>query len=199
DFEHDINPLGAERRTLVAGEDFEVAILAVPPAVQEQICRPLREADQRYAAMLTGAKAVVTQAAQLWLDRTPEQLGWRWSCDSLMSVYVEPIDTYCDMSHLLPCEHWPEEDDVRHIAYFCGVIPTADVQDAAAAEHNVGQATLDFLEQDAGRFWPAVATGPDGSGFDWDRLVAPRGVKGPERLKSQYLRVNHQPSERYVL
>ena len=200
DFEHAINPLGAqEHRTLVAGRDFDVAILAVPPPVQEQICAPLRRVDRRYAAMLEGANTVITQAAQLWLDRTPQQLGWKWDSNSLMSMYVEPIDTYCDMSHLLPCEHWPAEDRVHHIAYFCGVIPDDEAKDPAQAAESVTRYTREFLEQDAGRFWPSIATQPDGTGFDWDRLVATQGVEGPERLSSQYLRVNHQPAERYVL
>ncbi len=199
DFEHEINPLGVEERTtLVAGVDFDVAILAVPPPVQEQICGRLRAVNGRYAEMLEGSHTVITQAAQLWLDRTPEELGWRWNTNSLMSMYVEPVDTYCDMSHLLPCEHWPDEE-VRHIAYFCGVIPSGEARDPVEAAAGVLRYTREFLEQDAGRLWPAVATKPDGTGFDWDRLVAPPGLVGPARLPSQYLRVNYQESERYVL
>ncbi len=200
DFEHEINPLGVkERTTLVAGKHFDVAILAVPPPVQREICGPLLDVSDRYETMLEGTNTVVTQAAQLWLDRTPKQLGWRWSSNSLMSMYVEPVDTYCDMSHLLPCEHWPAHDDVRHIAYFCGVIPSGEVKTPAAAAASVRRYTREFLEQDAGRFWPRVATKPDGTGFNWKRLVAPSGVTGPARLESQYLRVNYQASEQYVL
>jgi uncharacterized protein with NAD-binding domain and iron-sulfur cluster len=200
DFEHAIDPLGGrERRTLVAGRDFDVAILAVPPSVQEQICAPLRSVDRRYDAMLEGANTVITQAVQLWLDRTPEELGWKWDSNSLMSMYVEPLDTYCDMSHLLGCEHWPAQDPVHHIAYFCGVIPDDEAKDPDQAAASVLRYAREFLEKDAGRFWPSIATRPDGTGFDWDRLVAPQGVDGPERLASQYLRVNHQPAERYVL
>jgi uncharacterized protein with NAD-binding domain and iron-sulfur cluster len=113
-------------------------------------------------------------------------------------MFVEPLDTYCDMSHLLVAESWPPEVDVRHIAYFCGVIPHTDVRTAAAAEQAVREQTHGFLEDHARRFWPNVA-GPGGSGFDWDRLVAPEKMSGAGRLVSQYLRVNHQPSERYVL
>jgi uncharacterized protein with NAD-binding domain and iron-sulfur cluster len=200
DFEHAINPLGGpDRRTLVAGRDFDVAILAVPPTVQEKICAPMRGVDRRYDAMLDAANTVITQAVQLWLDRTPEQLGWKWDSNSLMSMYVEPLDTYCDMSHLLAGECWPARDDVHHIAYFCGVIGDEEAKDPTRAAESVLAHAREFLEKDAGRFWPSAATGADGTGFDWDRLVAPQGVQGPERLSSQYLRVNHQPAERYVL
>jgi hypothetical protein len=193
DFEHAVDPLGRdERTTLKAGRDFDVAILAVPPPVQEQICASLRRVSTRYDAMLRGADTVITQAAQLWLDSTPEELGWRWDSNSLMSMYTEPIDTYCDMSHLLRGENWPPRRNVRHVAYFCGVI----------AEEGIGgleRAVADFLTKDAGRFWPKSATKRDGTGFDWARLVAPDHLEGPDRLSAQYLRTNHQPSERYVL
>jgi uncharacterized protein with NAD-binding domain and iron-sulfur cluster len=203
DFEHVVNPLDVDERvTLLAGRDFDVAVLAVPPPVQQEVCKPLRGANPRYDRMLDGVHTVVTQAAQLWLDRTPRELGWRWDSNSLMSMYVEPVDTYCDMSHLLPGERWPRRFDVRHIAYFCGVIPHGQVRSAAAAAVSVDRHTRDFLEQDVGRFWPDVAVAgarDDVAGFDWARLIDPDDRVGAERLKSQYLRVNHQPSEQYVL
>jgi hypothetical protein len=55
-----------------------------------------------------------------------------------------------------------------------------------------------LLENHAHRFWPNTA-GRRGRGFDWTRLVGPTADAGTDRLKSQYFRVNHQPSERYVL
>jgi uncharacterized protein with NAD-binding domain and iron-sulfur cluster len=199
DYEHEINPLGVDQRTtLRADADFDVAILAFPPSVQEETCRRLRRVSPRYDAMLDGVSTVVTQAAQIWLDRSPRELGQGWDSNSLMSMFVEPLDTYCDMSHLLAAESWPPEFDVRHIAYFCGVIPHAEVHTAAAAERAVRAQTHGFLEDHARRFWPNVA-GPDDSGFDWDRLIAPKRMSGADRLVSQYLRVNHQPTERYVL
>jgi uncharacterized protein with NAD-binding domain and iron-sulfur cluster len=204
DFEHEIDPLGdGARLRLVAGRDFDEAILAVPPPVQEEICAPLR-VNGRYAHALRNSSTVVTQAVQLWLDRPPtsaeagDGLGWRWDPNSLMSMYVEPIDTYCDMSHLLAAEDWPK-DTVGHVAYFCGVIPTGEVRTDAQAARRVRRYAGRFLEQDVGRLWPHAATRAAGTGFDWDRLVAPEGVTGRDRLDAQYLRVNRQASERYVL
>ena len=37
-----------------------------------------------------------------------------------------------------------------------------------------------------------------GPGFAWDLLFDPQDRSGPDRLQSQYLRVNVDPSERYV-
>ena len=39
-----------------------------------------------------------------------------------MTAYVEPLDTYADMGHLITRESWPTEEKVEHLAYFCGVI-----------------------------------------------------------------------------
>ena len=39
-----------------------------------------------------------------------------------MTAYVEPLDTYADMDHLIKRESWPTEARVEHLAYFCGVI-----------------------------------------------------------------------------
>jgi hypothetical protein len=198
DFEHEINPLRREPFTLEAGRDFDVAILAAPPPVQKLVCAPLRDASTSYGDMLAGARTVVTQAIQLWLDRTPAALGQGFSSNSLMSMYVEPIDTYCDMSHLLVAERWPKRMAVRHIAYFCGVFPVRE-DDFPAVPPDMTPGVKEFLERDVSRIWPAVAPRPGRPGFDWNRLVAPRQTLGPARLASQYLRLNHQRSERYVL
>jgi hypothetical protein len=53
-----------------------------------------------------------------------------------------------------------------------------------------------FLEQKLVYLWPSASTG---TGFAWDMLADPDGRQGPARLDSQYLRVNIDPSERYVL
>jgi uncharacterized protein with NAD-binding domain and iron-sulfur cluster len=209
DFEHDVNPLGVrERKTLVAGDDFDVAILAVPPPVQTDMCKKLLERSPRYKTMVEGTDTVFTQAAQIWLDRTPQELGQGWDSNSLMSMFVEPLDTYCDMSHLLTGENWPARLDVRHIAYFCGVIPHEEVgepPDPDAAAEAVHRHTRSFLELHARLFWPNAAHPRQQTGFDWARLVTPETStatdrpKGTDRLISQYLRVNYQPSEQYVL
>jgi len=115
-----------------------------------------------------------------------------------MSMYVAPIDTYCDMSHLLAAEDWPA-GSVGHVAYFCGVIPTGEARTDAQAARRVRAYATRLLDRDVGRMWPNVATRRTGTGFAWERLVAPEAATGRDRLEAQYLRVNRQPSERYVL
>ena len=173
-------------------------ILAVPPDVQQRLCGGLKAHDPGYARMLDHSHTVVTQAAQLWLDRSAEELGQEFSSRTLMSTYVEPLDTYCDMAHLLPNEQWPEQERARHIAYFCGVLPTARVPDQHAADGEV-QAHLAELVADHGtRLWPAAAR--NGGAFDYALLAPPLEPPRPEEpFSHQFWRANFAPTERYVL
>jgi len=197
--EREENPFGREAgEPLRRGRDFDLVVLAVPPDVQRTICTELL-ADERnpgYKAMIDNTHSVMTQAFQLWIDRGTSELGWRYEANSLMSCYVEPLDTYCNMDHLVPRECWPEGDRMLDIAYFCGVLAhdgndTQEKSDAAA-----WQEVLEYLERDVSDFWPGSKLGEH---FNWDVLVDPQGRKGSQRLLAQYFRANFAPTERYVL
>ena len=197
--EQDIDPLGGQ--PLVMREDdeehgFDWVILAVPPGVQETICSSLAEADTAYARMLEMAGSVVTQAGQLWIRKTAGELGQDFRSESLMSCYVEPIDTYADMAHLTSHEAWTKDDGVRHIAYFCGVQKTAETQGAADDEAKSG--FLRFLRDDVPQFWPDSVT-PGTNAFDLDLLVPRRMLRAQQALDDQYSRANWAATERYVL
>jgi uncharacterized protein with NAD-binding domain and iron-sulfur cluster len=187
-----------ETDTEDAADVFDVVILAVPPDVQEEICSALKEQDRGYAQMLDHSNSVVTQGAQLWLERSAQELGQEFSSRSLMSTYVEPLDTYCDMAHLLPNEEWPEHTRARHIAYFCGVLATATAPDQPVADADVQADLESFIAEHGTKLWPSAAL-RDG-GFDYD-LFAPRPEQAspPESFSHQFWRANFAPSERYVL
>jgi uncharacterized protein with NAD-binding domain and iron-sulfur cluster len=176
--------------------DFDYVILAVPPDVQREICRDLVTADPKYARMLAHASSVATQAGQLWLSETAEQLGQDFRSDSLLSCYVEAIDTYADMGHLTEFEAWPPETNVRHIAYFCGVLPHAGVADQAAADARAMEQLSAFLDESVHRIWPEGVVGRHSTAFN-ESLFVPTGAKPP--LAGQYTRANWAPTERYVL
>jgi uncharacterized protein with NAD-binding domain and iron-sulfur cluster len=206
-FEQEIDPFqGSEfrlrKRVAADPEDasdvFDLVILAVPPDVQEEICAALKERDPGYARMLHNSNTVVTQGAQLWFERSAHELGQEFSSRSLMSTYVEPLDTYCDMAHLLPNEQWPDQERARHIAYFCGVLATATVPDQQAADADVQAHLESFVAEHVTKLWPS-AVGGEG-GFDYD-LFAPRPEqpKPPESFSHQFWRANFAPAERYVL
>ncbi len=200
-FEHDLNPLGREPVTLHRGNDFHSVVLGIPVAALPQICARIAErpGHERFARMLSSAKTVRTQAFQLWLEKPTPELGWEHDTNSIAGSYVEPLDTWCDMTHLLAREAWSPSDGVRGIAYFCGVLDDRDGEDQAAADARVKRSAQAFLEGDIGTLWPRAVTGGPASPIDWMLLADRRGRSGPQRLEAQYWRANTTPSERYAL
>jgi uncharacterized protein with NAD-binding domain and iron-sulfur cluster len=216
--EHEIDPFGGKRRTLHAGADFDVVVLAVPPDVQREICVPLR-GNARYAAMLDSFSTVVTQSAQLWISETTDALGEKRYVDSFASCYVEPLDTYSAMNQLLPAEDWPADDGVNHVAYFCGVLPTAAVDKevrAAEAQPVAAGRRRGAAPVRAVRTPQSVATGlaraeltrfcRDDLRVLWEGQRPPDGLPtAPQhpstnpRRSREYVRANWSPTERYVL
>ena len=78
--------------------------------------------NPRFGNMIAGSHTVMTQAFQLWMRKPARELGWPFRQDSIMTAYVEPLDTYADMGQLLPRECWKPDDEVESVAYFCGVV-----------------------------------------------------------------------------
>lgn len=181
------------------GDHFDVVVLAasvaaLPAMSAELLADP---GNPAFARMIAASSTVRTQALQVWTHAAPDALGWTHA-GAIASTFVEPIDTYCDMSHLLPRERWRPEDDVAGIAYFCGVLPdTVPDAEATAAVH---QATRSYLADDVAALWPAAGPGRIATGFDWDLLADPVGGRhGIDRFEAQYWRANTAPTERYVL
>ncbi len=209
DFELEVNPLDHDPHTLERStedkkKDFDEVVLAIPVgALKPQksggtgICDDLISKDDRFAEGISTAETVKTQAFQLWANRSATDLGWAHDQDSVAGSYVEPLDTYCDMSHLIPRESWDPSDGVRTIAYFCGVLDEVPDEPPADATARVMANAIDFLEADMATLWPN-AKRADGS-FDWDVLVDPDGGNGASRFEAQYWRANVTPSEQYVL
>lgn len=198
DFEGEIDPLGRGADTLRRGEDFDEVVLGIPVGAHRRVCGELIEANDRYRTMVEASATVRTQAFQLWLRRSSTDLGWERGTDSVAGSYVEPLDTYCDMSDLLEAEEWPEADDVRSIAYFCGVLPDDDGAPGAEATARAKANALGFLRGDAGPIWPQAVAGP-AAPLSWDLLADADDRDGEDRFDAQYWRANTSSWERYVL
>jgi uncharacterized protein with NAD-binding domain and iron-sulfur cluster len=191
----------ATERVLKAGEDFDDVVLNLSIGSLGPVTRNLAAADPRFAAMLEHAETVATQALQVWMTKTPEALG----VDPLGMVsgaYVKPLDTLCDMTHLLGREGWPAGDGVASIGYLCGTMeePAHDTQ--ADADQRAFAAGLEHLRDKALVLWPggeSATTDERGPVFDWELLFDPSGASGEERIRAQYWRANIFGSERYVL
>ncbi|MGK4000929.1 NAD(P)-binding protein [Sorangium sp. So ce1024] len=190
-----------EQRILERGAHFDHVLLGISIGALPSIAPELIEASPRWRRMIEHVKTVRTVSLQLWVSQPVGRLGTSAHAP-VVGAYRVPLETWADMSHLVPVEGWRAGEGVQGILYACGQLGHGDdpiaagdprVDDLAALERTA----LDFLEKDLGHIWPAgreVA-----GGVRWDALFDPDGRAGAERLRAQYLRVNASPSDRYVL
>jgi uncharacterized protein with NAD-binding domain and iron-sulfur cluster len=189
---------------LVDGEDFDIVVLAIPVGAHPYICRELMEHSPAWNAMVNNIATIYTQAFQLWLKVSMDDLGCAWP-PATTGGYLEPFDTYADMRQLIERESWPRSS-VKGIAYFCNAMPTPrrlpsreDRELPKRANETVERTAVAFLRDQMAALWPqGVKRYP--TDFDWD-LLAGQGpqVEGAARFHSQFWRANVDPSERYVL
>jgi uncharacterized protein with NAD-binding domain and iron-sulfur cluster len=187
---------GARTLTLRRGEAFDDVVLALSIGSLPPVCEELVRHQPRFATMLDNASTVATQALQVWLTDDGEGLGVK-PPGMVSGAYVAPLDTMCDMSHLLEREGWTAADGVRSIAYFCGTMTTVEGETQAAADARARADGLAHLREHATVLWPGAAR--PGRGFDWAVLFDPDDGDGDARLAAQYWRANIFGSERYVL
>jgi uncharacterized protein with NAD-binding domain and iron-sulfur cluster len=193
---------------LELGRDFDQVVIGISIAALKQVAHDLILASPELADSVEKVQTVQTQALQLWLSEDTQALGWQFPAGvtegPVLGAFHEPIDTWADMSDLLPRESWPADHRPRSIAYFCGPLsdahPIPPFSDHAFPTVELGryaEIVLDFMQTKIGELWPNASRGADG--FKWELLVDLKDQTGPARLQSQYLRVNIDPTERYVL
>ncbi len=191
-------------KVLKQGEDFDLVVLGISLASLPFICPELIAVSQKWRDMVQHLKTVQTQSLQMWQKPDDAGLGWQfWKEPSpLLASYVEPYDNWIDMSHLIIRECWPPEHYPNSIAYFCSVLqgapeppPASNYAFPQQAADLGKQNAIDLLNNKMQVLWPRAF---NAKGFNWDLLVDPNNGSGAERLNSQYLRVNIDPSERYV-
>ena len=193
-----------EPLSLQAGKDFDLVILGISLGALPFICKELIAANPRWQNMVSAVKTVTTQGGQLWLKPNLKQLGWTAS-SPVVGSYVEPLDTYADMSYLIEKENWPSAQYPYNLAYFTGVIADPGIPDPSHHEfpslvqQQINQQTFNFLQNQIGHLWPKSTTAENPQGLDWDLLMDLQNQTGEKRFHSQYWRVNIDPSERYIL
>jgi uncharacterized protein with NAD-binding domain and iron-sulfur cluster len=187
---------------LVAGTDFDVAVLATSLAPLKDIAQQLIQERPTWQAMLAQLQTVPTQAFQLWMTPTLEQLGWHPG-PAVLTGFAHPYETWADMSQVIDRETWPSSAEPGSIAYFCGTQPDVDpippysdhgfpARQTAAAH----DAAVAWIEANLPLLWGEAGTP---AAFNWSLLNDPAGGEGAERFDSQYWRANVSPAERYVL
>jgi len=211
DFEAPWEVRRAGRKTLKVTRDFDIVVLGVSIGALPGVAHELIERAPQWGDMVRYVKTVPTQAFQIWMRKDMCQLGWPRGQMNL-SGFVEPFDTWADMSHLISEESW--KDPVRAIAYFCSVLPDAVGDEATEQFHEEQQElvrsnAVRFLDRDVGKLWPGAAC-KGNDDFCWDLLACEgrgRGSKKESRqhrarkhkFDSQYWRANVAPTDRYVL
>jgi uncharacterized protein with NAD-binding domain and iron-sulfur cluster len=192
---------GVGPATIRAGDDYDLLVLGVSLESAKEVCADFSERVPGWKAMFDAMASVQTVSAQLWMTRSLEGLGWT---DGAVPVDAapEPLDVWADRTDLLQRECWTDAPP-KSLHYLCGPLdeswaagvprdPTFPIAGKAAALRT----TSHWLEQYASAIWSESSSN---GAFDWSLLRDPTPAIGPERLLSQYVRANIDPSERYVL
>lgn len=200
-----------EQFTLKQGVDYDHVVLGISIAALKDICDDIIEnktinGQKAWKNMMQKVGAIPTQALQLWLKADVAGMGWQfWQKElAFLSTYTDdPLNTWADMSDLIIRESWTDDHFPNNSSYFCnGYKPPLPIP--PAKDHNYPAAQLllmkfrsiNALNKNLGEILPnTIQNGK----FNWDLLVDPSNQTGENRLDSQYLRVNVDPTEHYVL
>ena len=188
--------------SLKKGEDFDEVILGASLGSLPYMAKELIAASNRWKMMTEKVGTVATHAAQFWVNQTASDLGWNAlvakhnigdipsDLKTVITSFVEPLDTWADMSDLIDREDWTTEQP-KSIAYFCSPAKDASVEPGTWEDR-----VKAWADNDLTRMWPGSKKAGK---FDTSILVSETGKTGPEKFKSQYFRENFYGSERYVL
>jgi len=200
-FELECNPLCKGVTTLTRGNDFDRIVLGISVAALPAICGELAAIDACFKAMLDNAHTVRTQSFQTWLNKPLKDrpgargLGYAGQDETTLTGFVEPLDTYADMSHLIAAENSAPVLNVKSVGYFCGVLD--DRQETyGQASARVAANAIDYFNRNALQLWPGAVT--QGGDFDWNVMVDGSNAVGPNRFNAQFWVANYYPTDRYV-
>jgi uncharacterized protein with NAD-binding domain and iron-sulfur cluster len=197
-------------QSLQVGVDFDEVIMATPlPCLP--LMAPELVASASWAPAVEGMGSIATIAAQLWTDRTTEELGFPVleGTDRVCGgAAVNPLGV-ADMTDVLAAENWSALGDAapKGLLYLCGPMahrgpwPPFDEVDTPEIETEWALATLVQWLRTATSVLPEAGTNPVApDALDFDALWCPPDVVavGQERIQAQYWRANIDPNERYV-
>jgi uncharacterized protein with NAD-binding domain and iron-sulfur cluster len=201
DFECEKDPPTGRPFRLERGRDFDEVILGASLGSIPYLAEELIAASPRWRAMVQNVGTVATHAAQFWLNTSAEDLGWnklvaqhnpgpQTDLKTVITSFTEPLDTWADMTDLIPHEDWPEDAPIQ-LAYFCSPAHNVGVDPAPFVDR-----VRDWADRDLTRMWPGSKKAGK---FDLSLLWGPKDQSPEDRFRNQYFRQNFYGSERYVL
>jgi uncharacterized protein with NAD-binding domain and iron-sulfur cluster len=189
-------------KTIEVARDFDFVVLGIGMGAVPEVARELIDRDAKWRDMVRHVRTVPTQAFQIWLRKDVRELGWIHPPANLAG-FVEPFDTWADMSHLVPEESW--NGQVKSIAYFCSVLPDSTPPGGSVTARlqqqerdKVRANAIRFLKRDIGALWPEASTTP--GEFDWAALAGEGADEQTceRRFDTQFWTANINPTDRYV-
>ena len=174
------------RTSISVKEDFDLVVLAIPPAAWPSFARQLIAQSESMAATYRHLSWVPTRSAQVWLRSNSYALGWTGGA-TVATGYDKPYRSWGEMSHLIEWENWASNRP-ESCHYFCGTM-TAREGSSYRRSIRTKNARLrrEFLAWADASFQHTMprAVGVDGR---FDRHL----------IASEYYRANTDPSDMYV-
>jgi hypothetical protein len=130
---------GVEEITLQREKDFDDIVFGISLGSVPYLCKELLAADAKWQTMVDKVETTRTMAFQAWINKDLNELGWN-DKSAIMDAYVEPMDTWADMSQLIAREAYPESANIKNISYFCGpmeggIPPQSEIERTLCAVH----------------------------------------------------------------
>jgi uncharacterized protein with NAD-binding domain and iron-sulfur cluster len=190
--------------SLQRGTDFDLVLLGISLGAHKYICKELIDASSKWKDSVENVGVVRTQGLQLWMNRALADSGWAHP-RGIMSGYVEPFDTWSDMSDLIQRERWSAAQNVQQVAYFCNAYPDdeaapfTDPTYPAKEREKVTQLARQFLDGPALKIFAAAEDPANPGKFNDEFLVNCFEDPTLQNFVTQFFRCNIDPTELYVL
>ena len=189
---------------LERGRDFDVVVLGIGLGAFDTICKDLVGRSPNWKRMVDAVKTTATMAFQAWTTVPTEDLGPN-APGTVLTGFAKQLDSWGDLSLMLPEENWSPHDPPQGLAYFCGSFPDdkpvpAPYTDPKYPEKELQRAktlTLEWINENLSALWPRVIDSRQA--IRWNLFFDLKPRTGQSRLDAQYVRVNINPSDRYVL
>jgi uncharacterized protein with NAD-binding domain and iron-sulfur cluster len=208
-----------ENFVLQKGKDFDIAVLAIPIAAlggEQGVCTEIIAKNIKWQAMYKNIKTTSTQSIQTYITPNYADLGMNlqnWGIEKgatpNLVTYASPIYSWIDMSLVIPQESFSETGKPNILIYFCGsaedpvvIPPFSNTQYPNEAREQLISRFEQWLYDNMGYFFPKGTSIEYPQGFNFDMLFDMNDslqATGEEKLRSQTIRININPWDRYTL